>query len=179
MKEKPNNLSLSGEFYLNNKDYANMRTKFVQAWHTIRRLDWNQLGKKLNFGHASYTQWVIDRAMSFGLPYTLPRSFPSTIPHASLPLPPCTQDEYQERLAESNHESATWKRKYNEAMLEMETMSGQLEQNDHQLLKQRRQMIEIDELLMVKDRLLDRYANKKKRMDFFSGAHSDSDDPPA
>jgi len=34
MKEKPNNLSLSGEFYLNNKDYANMRTKFVQAWHT-------------------------------------------------------------------------------------------------------------------------------------------------
>jgi len=112
MKEKPNNLSLSGEFHLNNKDNANMRTKFVQAWHTIRRLDGNQPRKKSNFGHASYTEWVIDRAMSFGLPYTLPRSLSSTIPHASLPLPPCTQDEYQERLAESNHESATWKRKY-------------------------------------------------------------------
>jgi len=56
MKEKSNNLSLYGEFYLNNKDHANMRTKFVQAWHTIRRLDGNQLGKKSNFGHPSYTQ---------------------------------------------------------------------------------------------------------------------------
>jgi len=61
----------------------------------------------------------------------------------------------------------------------METMSGQLEQNDHHLLKQTRQMIERDELLLVKDKLLDWYANKKKRMDFFSGAHSDSNDPPA
>jgi len=123
-KEKPNKFSLSGEFYLNNKYYANMRTKFVQAWHTVRKLDGNRLGKKSNFGHPSYTQWVIDRAMSFGLPYTLPRSLSSTIPHASLPLPPCTQEEYQERLVESNRESATWKRKYDEAMLKMEKMSG-------------------------------------------------------
>jgi len=61
-------------------------------------------------------------------------------------------------------------------MLEMETMSGRLEQNDHQLLNKRGQMIERDELLLVKDRLIDRYANKKKCMDFFSGTHSDSDD---
>ena len=59
----------------------------------------------------------------------------------------------------------------------METMSGQLEQKDCEILKQRRQMIERDELLLVKDRLLDQYANKKKLMDFFSGAQSDSDDP--
>jgi len=88
-------------------------------------------------------------------------------------------EEYQARLTESEHESAIWKRKYHEAELLIVTMSGQLEQKDHQLLKQRRQMIERDELLLVKDRMLDRYANKKKRMDFFSGAHSDSDDPPA
>ena len=88
-------------------------------------------------------------------------------------------EEYRARLTESEHESATWKRKYNEAMLEMETMSGQLEQKDCEILKQRRQMIERDELLLVKDKFLDRYVNKKKRMDFFSDAHSDSDDPPA
>ena len=57
-------------------------------------------------------------------------------------------------------------------------MSGQLEQKVSEILKKRRQMIERDELLLVKDRLLDRYANKKKRMDFLSGAQSDSDDPP-
>ena len=64
-------------------------------------------------------------------------------------------------------------------MLKMETMSGRLEQIDHQFLKKRRQIIERDKLLLVKDRLLDRYANKKKRTDFFSGAHSESDDPLA
>jgi len=42
-----------------------------------------------------------------------------------------------------------------------------LEQKDREILKQRRQMIERDELLLAKDRLLYRYANKKKRMDFF------------
>ena len=86
-------------------------------------------------------------------------------------------EEYRARLTESEHESATWKRKYNEAMLEIETMSGRLEQQDREILKQRRQMIERDGLLLVKDRLLDRYANKKKCMDFFSGAQSDFDDP--
>jgi len=90
-----------------------------------------------------------------------------------------TEKEYQKWIIELTHESATWKRKYDEAILQMETMSGQLEQKDYELLKQRRQMIERDELLLEKDRLLDRYANKKKRMDFFSGVHSDSDDPPA
>ena len=40
-------------------------------------------------------------------------------------------------------------------------------------------MMERDELLLEKNRLLEQYANKKKRMDFFSGAHSDSDDPHA
>jgi len=58
-------------------------------------------------------------------------------------------------------------------------MSGQLEQKDSEILKQRRQMIERDEILLVKDRLLDRYANKKKRLDFFSSTHYDSDDPLA
>jgi len=86
---------------------------------------------------------------------------------------------YRARLTESKHESAIWKRKYHKAELLIMTMSGQLEQKDREILKQRQQMIERDELLLVKDRLLDRYANKKKRMDFFYGAHSDSEDPPA
>ena len=95
MKEKPNNLSLSGEFYLNHEDYTNMRIKFVRSWHTIRRLDGNQLGKKSSFVHGSYTQWVIDRAMTFGLPYHIPRFLSSTTPSPSLPVPPKTQKEYQ------------------------------------------------------------------------------------
>lgn len=147
MNEKPNNLSLSGEFYLNHEDYANMRVKFVRGWHTIRRLDGNHLGKKTSFSNGSYTQCVIDRAMTFGLPYHLPRSLSSTTPAPSLPIPLNTQEEYQERLTESRRERATWKRRYDEAMLRMESMSGQLEQKDHEILKLNRQVVEKNGLL--------------------------------
>ncbi|KEH29701.1 hypothetical protein MTR_4g048680 [Medicago truncatula] len=48
IKGKPDNLSLFSEFYLNRE--------------------------KQRFAHKSYTQWVIDRAMTFDMPYTLPRT---------------------------------------------------------------------------------------------------------
>jgi len=66
-----------------------------------------------------------------------------------------TDKECQKRITELTHDNATWKRRYDETMLQIETMSGQLEQKDCEILKQRRQMIERDELLLVKDRLLD------------------------
>jgi len=46
-----------------------MRMRFVQAWHSVRKFDGIQLGKKQSFAHESYTQWVIDRAAAFGMPY--------------------------------------------------------------------------------------------------------------
>lgn len=64
-------------------------------------------------------------------------------------------------------------------MLRMESMSGQLEQKDHEILKLNRQVVEKNGLLQEKDALLEKYAKKKKRMDFFVGSHSNSDDPPA
>ena len=82
------------------------------------------------------------------MPYPLLRSLASTNPTMPSPLPPESMEEYRARLTESEHESATWKRKYSEAMLEIETMSGRLAQQDREILKQRRQMIERDELLL-------------------------------
>jgi len=52
-------------------------------------------------------------------------------------------------------------------------------QKDNQLLEQSRQIFEKNDLLQQKDVLLGWYAKKKKNLDFFSGAHLDSDDPPA
>ncbi|KAK2377957.1 hypothetical protein QL285_078573 [Trifolium repens] len=59
MRTKPDNIALTGEFYLNHEDCSNKRRKFEQAWRAIHRLDRNQLGKKSDFVHESYTQWVI------------------------------------------------------------------------------------------------------------------------
>jgi len=89
------------------------------------------------------------------MPYPLLRSLTSTTPTIRFSLPPETMEEYRARLTETKCESPTRKRKYHEAELLIETMSGQLEQKDHQLIKQRREMIERDELLLVQNRLLD------------------------
>ncbi|KEH15743.1 alpha/beta hydrolase family protein [Medicago truncatula] len=49
--------------------------------------------------------------------------------------------ECQEKLAQSECVGATWKRKYDEAMLKMETMSGEIEQREHEVHKLRRQIV--------------------------------------
>jgi len=179
MEERPRNIHLENVYYHNQNDVRGMREQVVRAWNTIRRRDKGQLGRKTCTVHETYTQWVNDRATQFGMPYKLPRFLSAITPAPPMPVTFDTEKEYQKQITELTHESATWKRRYDETMLQIETMSGQLEQKDCEILKQRRQMIERDELLLVKDRLLDRYANKKKRMDFFFGAHSNSDDPLA
>jgi len=55
MNGKPINLSFFGEIYLNSKDPANLRRKFVEAWRTVCKLDGFQLGKRVSFVHESYT----------------------------------------------------------------------------------------------------------------------------
>ncbi|AES88135.2 hypothetical protein MTR_4g049270 [Medicago truncatula] len=130
----PNNfsLSLSGEFYLNIKVHVNMRMrfvqawhsirKFVQAWHSIRKFDGNQLGKNKSFAHEFYTQWVIDRAMTFGMPYTLPRFLSTTTPEIPLPLPLNTMEEFQVCLADEEHEKFMCKGEYQKKDQENDTV---------------------------------------------------------
>jgi predicted transcriptional regulator len=109
------------------------------------------------------------------MPYPLPWFVTSTTPALPLPLPPRTQEEYQVQLTESNRASATWKRKYDEAMRKMETMSGEIEQHKHES----RTIVAQNILLQEKYAILDQVPRRrKKRMDFFASAHSDSDEPP-
>jgi len=109
---KPPDIVLERVFYHNHDDNQGMRQRFAEAWKTIHSKDSNQLGKKSDFVHEAYTQWIIDSAMSYGLPYTLPRLLTLTTPELPLPLLPQTKEEYQRRLHEANRESAGWKVKY-------------------------------------------------------------------
>jgi hypothetical protein len=172
MKTKPDNIALASEFYLNLKDCSNKKGKFVQAWRVIRRLNKSQLGKKSDFVHESYTQWVIDRATSFGMPYETPRFLFSTTLPSSLPLPFDTKEEFKERLAELIHERDTWRRKFQMAELENEALKEKLEQKEHMILTQSQRIVEKNDLLRQKDALLGCDSRRKKRrMDFFR-AHS-------
>lgn len=176
MKTQPSNLALTNEFYCNDSNHLGKREEFVQAWRSIHRLNRNQLGKRDNFLHGSYIQWVISKAIQNQMPYTVPRLVSATIPSSSLPLPSKTLGEHQERLADKDREIATWKRKYDEAMLMMEDKNEEIRKQESVILKLGQQMIERDDLLQEKDRLLKKHITKKQRMDsmdLFDGPHSD------
>jgi len=97
-------LDLSSIFYLNQDDYTNERGNFIQAWHAIHRKERILLGKRSSFVHSSYTDWVIDRFATYGMPYTLSRVPFSTTPAPSLPILPENVEEFQYQIAEMTRE---------------------------------------------------------------------------
>lgn len=173
MKMKPLYRILDRDFFLYKEDGTNQKAQFVKAWHSIIRMDRNQLGRKSNTAHEAYVKWVIDRANKLKMPYPQQRLTTSTIPTMPLPLPPKTQEESQEREAVLILENATLKRKYDEAMLKMETMSGKIEQQEHELLEQKEQIAKKDAQIQAQSVTLAQFISKKERMDFFTGAHPD------
>jgi len=115
--------------------------------------------------------------LCFVMCYPLQRLPSSTTPSAPLPMPFENKEEFQKQLTELKLERDTWKRICLEAELKNETLSGKIEELQHQLLIQNRRLIEKDVLLQWKDDLLRHDATRKRKyIDLFSGTHSDSDD---
>lgn len=86
-------------------------------------------------------------------------------------------EECQEELAESNHVGATWKRKYDEAMLKMETMGGKIEQQEHEIRKQRRQIVKKKDVqIQAQSTRLAQFISARDRWEFYNYAHSDSEE---
>ena len=177
MEGKPHDIVLETVLYHNHVDNQDMRQRFAEAWKTIHKKDSNQLGKKSDFVHETYVQWIIDCAMSYGMPYTLPRLLTSTTFKISLPLLPQTKEEYQRRLHEANRESAGWKVKYQTSERKNDTIMGILEQTTWELKEKVRENAELKDLLKRKDAIIDQMPGSRRRcMDFFAGAPSDSEE---
>ena len=137
------------------------------------------MGKRSSFVHSSYTEWVIDRAATYEMPYTLPRVPSSTTPTPSLPILPETVEKFQYQLAEMMCERNNWKRKYEVTMVQMETKDGQIGQKDHEILKLSRIIVKKNDLLQRKDDMLKQDSKRKKEyMDLFVGAHPYFEDSP-
>jgi len=173
MKEKPRNIALESIFYHYHTDNKGMRDQFVKAWRTIHTKNNNQLGDKSDLTYETYTQWVIDRAAEYGMPYTLPRYLSLTTPELPLPLPPNTQEKYQGKMADLNRVYATWKRKYEEAMSEVKDRDVEILQNKHELLNKERQLIEKNAQIQAQSARLAQFISRKECMDFFVGVHLD------
>ena len=84
----------------------------MQAWLAIHRLNRSQMGKKLDFVHGSYTQWVINRAPTYGMPYPLTRVPSSLTPTPSPPILFETKEEFQYQLIEMTRERDTWRMRH-------------------------------------------------------------------
>ena len=132
---KPLYLFLASEFFSYKEDNANKREKFVNAWHSIIRLDRNQLGRKSCTIHESYVQWVIDRANQLKMPCPLQRFVTATIPTIPLPLPPKTIEESQKRMTELTYENVVLVGKYKEKERENDTLMSLLEQQTWEILE--------------------------------------------
>jgi len=148
-----------------------MRDQFVKAWCTIHKKNNNQLGDKSDLTYETYTQWVIDRAAEYGMPYTLPRYLSSTTPELPLPLPPNTQEKYQGKMADLNRVCATWKRKYEEAMSKVEDNDVEILQHKHELLNKERQLIEKKAQIQAQSARLAQFISRKECIDFFAAVH--------
>ena len=127
----------------------------------------------LDLTYETYTQWVIDRAVEYRMPYPLPRYLSSTNPELPLPLLPSTQEKYQEKMADLNRVCNTWKRKYEEAMSEVGDKDVEILQFKHELLNKERQLIEKNAQIQAQSATLAQFISKKECMDFFAGAHPD------
>ena len=80
-------------------------------------------------------------------------------------------EEHQEQLADADQEVATWKRKYDEAMLMVEERDEEIRKQKSEILKQRRQMIKRDAQIRAQITRLAQFICAKERLDFFDGAH--------
>jgi len=174
---RPVYLFLDSEFFFYGEYVENKKAQFVQAWYSIIRLDRNQLGNKSSVTHESYLQWVIGRATQIGMPYPMLRPLTSTTPAVPSPLPSKTIEDYQRRLHEANLESDAWKMKYETSERDNDTIMGILEQTTWELKEKERENVELKDLLKRKDAIIDRMpGSRRRRMDFFAGTHSDSEE---
>ncbi|XP_050889168.1 uncharacterized protein LOC127094371 [Lathyrus oleraceus] len=142
MVDKPDNLLLSGFFYLNEEESSGLKERIIHAWHNIHRKGKDRLGRKNCVAFEPYTQWVCARASEFKMPYALEKpSFPFAITSSST-IPIENREEFQEVLDRLKLERDTWKGKYhglNDKNMKME-----------QQLKEKDDLIEILEQQAVK-----------------------------
>ncbi|KEH26521.1 hypothetical protein MTR_6g463770 [Medicago truncatula] len=152
MKAKPINLATSPEFFY----YSNAPHRTKGGLHRCL--------------------WVIDRAEEIGMPYPAMRYVSTSVPSMPLPLPPATQEMYQEHLAIKSREKQMWKARYSEAENLIMTLDGKDKQKTHENLMLKKELAKVRRELEDKDELLMRDSKRARgRHDRYGGSDSKSE----
>ncbi|XP_050884504.1 uncharacterized protein LOC127087622 [Lathyrus oleraceus] len=112
MMDKPDNLLLSGFFYLNEEESSGLKNRIIHVWRNIHRKGKDRLGRNNCVAFEPNTQWVCARASELKMPYALGKpSFPYAITSSST-IPIENREEFQEDLDRLKLEIDTWEDKY-------------------------------------------------------------------
>ncbi|XP_050895746.1 uncharacterized protein LOC127102417 [Lathyrus oleraceus] len=112
MANKPDNLLLSGFFYLNDEESSSLKDIIIHAWRNIHRKGKDRLGINNCVAFEPYTQWVCARTRELKMPYALEKpSFPYAIT-SSYTIPIENMEEFEEILDRLKLERDTWEGKY-------------------------------------------------------------------
>ncbi|XP_050896200.1 uncharacterized protein LOC127102928 [Lathyrus oleraceus] len=68
MEDKPDNLLLSGFFYLNKEESSGFKDRIIHAWSNIHKKGKGRLGRENYVAFEPYTQWVCARASELEMP---------------------------------------------------------------------------------------------------------------
>ncbi|AES75745.1 hypothetical protein MTR_6g057540 [Medicago truncatula] len=176
MKAKPINLATSPEFFYYSNAPTGQREAFIDAWSKMRRKSVKHFGVRSGIDYEAYTQWVIDRAEEIGMPYPAMRYVSTSVPSMPLPLPPATQEMYQEHLAIKSREKQMWKARYSEAENLIMTLDGKDKQKTHENLMLKKELAKVRRELEDKDELLMRDSKRARgRHDRYGGSDSKSE----
>ncbi|XP_050895220.1 uncharacterized protein LOC127101822 [Lathyrus oleraceus] len=108
MADKPDNLLLSGFFYLNKEESFSLKDRIIHAWRNIHKKGKDRLGRNNCVAFEPYTQWVCARDSELKIPYAPENpSFPYVITSSST-IPIENREEFQEILARLKLERDTW-----------------------------------------------------------------------
>ena len=143
------------------------------------------MGVRFGVAHEAYTQWVINQAEKIGMPYPAMRYVSASIPTMPLPLPPPTQEMYQEHLAMVSREKHQWRTRYYEAENLIMTLDGKDEQKTHEVSMLKRELAKARKEIEEKDKLLMRDSKRARgARDFYARycsyeSESESEDDPS
>lgn len=130
MVDKPDNLLLSGFFYLNEEESSDLKDRIIHAWRDIHKKGQDRLGRKDCVSFEPYTQWVCARASEFKIPYALEKpSFPFAITSSST-IPIENREDFQEVLDRFKLERDNWEGKYHVLNDKKMKMEQQLKEKD-------------------------------------------------
>jgi len=91
------------------------------------------MGDKSDLAYENYTQWIIEEAAKYKMPYPLSRYLSSTTPVQPMRILPSTRVKYQEKMDDLSRACDAWKKKYEKAASELKDNDMEIALQQHAL----------------------------------------------